>query len=267
MYKPIFTLIGNKYKMIPYIIDDMKYIPTDYIQYVELFGGTLSLLNNINIINKSIIVNDFNPRHSEFYKLVKNDINYVLNEVNYWSSIYIKSKNKDKIMSIMNDELLKGNVAILPLLTRLSVYSSINRKNISFRKNYKLSVNTILNIEKSIINLHNTFKLNNTKIYNYDMTNKKHVKNILKHIKPKAFVFLDPPYIQSKSNKDYGNIYKDSYDGFTQLLIELHKNGTYFMLTNIYNKNSIKIYKNLPFKIYIKKINISTYSEIIVTNY
>lgn len=269
MYKPIFTLIGNKYKMVKIIKDNMEYLPTDYTQYVELFGGSLSLLNNLDITNKEIIVNDFNIRHYKLYKLIKNDINYVLYEVYYWATKYIKSRNKEKIMKEIYKELIEGNVSVIPILTRLTVYSSINRENISFRKDYKLSNTTLLNIEDSIINLHNQFKYNKTKIFNYNMTNYNDVKKVLKNIKPKAFVFLDPPYIESNANRDYGEKYNDAYSGYIQLLIELHKKGAYFMLTNIYTEKSIKIYKALPFKVYIQKIQVpsSKYSEIIVTNY
>lgn len=266
IYKPVFTLAGNKSKMVDVLKEEITYLPKPFTQYVELFGGTLSLLNNINLNHKPVIVNDYNPQHYQFYLLVKNDLQYVLDSIDEWVK-KINKKNNKTAFKQMHKAYLNGDVSVLPIFSRLTFFSTINNKNPTQRTNYTISSTLKQNIIDSIVHLHHQLTEGRAKIYNLDLMNHENIRKIVKNIKPGAFVFLDPPYVESSTNSVYGSKFRHANEGFIDLIYAIHNKGAFFMLTNLLNKTSKQIYTSLNIPVNIKTIQFSKYKELVVTNF
>ena len=279
MHTTIFTLAGNKSRLAKKI---NKYIPSQYSQYVELFGGTLSMLIEQDKLNDKlkygIIVNDFNKNYYKLYKIIKSDkgIKDLIKTLDKWY-YYLKSHkwSKSSMVKLYKDfKNIKNNknYYLLPLLTRMIYFGlyMVTTENIVWRTNYSLSLNTYNKIKETLYNLHYKLKINNAKIYNNDLTT--NFNNILSNIKKSAFVFIDPPYIDvsSTNNLIYGQGKKIKIYSWLKLLIKLENKKAKFMLTDKYTSNSFKEYKKLkPYlhTLVIKKIKGTKYDEIVVMNY
>lgn len=275
MNTTIFNLAGNKSKLFHRL---QKYFPTNYDQYVELFGGTLSILQNVNFDDiplDSIIVNDYNQNFYKLYMMIKkkSGVNFICKSIRKWYN-YLKSHQfKHLYLEKFYKKYKAGHVEFLPILTRLLYYGITESKtgHLVWHTKITLTHNTVEKICNSIQQLHEKLNYTKSKIYNIDLT--KDQSTILNNIKRNAFVFIDPPYLglTNNNNKVYGEDGHDNgvYD-WRNMLIKLHRKNIKFMLTDKYTSKTLQHYNKIKKDIRtlkIKKIKGRVYDEIMLINY
>jgi len=276
--KAIFNLAGNKSLLAAKL---EKYMPSYYTQYVELFGGTLSMLNYQPLYKYkyNILINDFNEDYTNLYKIIKSKTKYLnmIYILDKWYTVLEKNKWSKSSLIKMYKYYQKNNIIeLLPILTRVIYFGLLDKRKDANKvvwrlpHNVKISLKTFIKIKESLYNLHLKLKYNNAKIFNTDLTSQS--QNILKHIHKDAFVFLDPPYIsyENANNQIYGKGKKIKVYSWLNMLVDIDKKEAKFMLTDVYNKKSLAEYKKLKPLIKhlnIKKIKGAKYDEIVVMNY
>lgn len=242
---------GNKSKQLKHIL---PLIPAQFNTYIEPFLGTGALfLSLIEDLKNGWIINDLNNDIIDIWKLVRDNPEHLLKEIN---------KFKKKILPLTNEERLKlckhktallksidnknTKTALYLILVYCSFQGSLQRSNkTSFDGLYSQLYNksTIhLFTEDYYQKIQSLSKLLlKGKIYSKD-----YIK-ILEKSKRGDFVFIDPPYIEDKTYTfDYTSKKKNVFDAdilFVELK-KLDKKGVKWMMTQIDNEYIQQLSKN-----------------------
>ena len=254
--------------------------------YIEPFLGSgvvlINLINNINEFNfVEIYVNDINSNIINFYKLLKDDYEYVekqikkiINKYNRFSeeklkekffyNIRVKYNNKDqndRIKSIYFYFLMKAG------------YNGVYRENKKGEFNVPFGRKEKINFDSKGLKFI-AEKLKKVKFFNYDYIE---FFNMLKKIDvlDDAFIYFDPPYIPeekviNKKQELYTNKTFD-HNEFVNFIKQI--NTSKILISMSESKKADKIYKD--FKKYkvdeiIRTINpqkIIKSTEILYSNY
>lgn len=222
----LFSYVGSKLKYKSHfdsLLADLE--KKEYKVYIEAFAGSLaSLSHNLMHVNaETIVINDFNPKIINLYTQIKNNPEEVFekylileNEFNRVVPAEINEKYKSKTVAkedriymqevkkyyyeareVYNNIEFDANHAALLIFVMQHCY----RGNYSENKKGKLSTSFNWNAKKiktdkiktSIMNLHNFFTTNNVifeSLEVFDLVNKYNESD--------TFIYLDPPYSDSK---------------------------------------------------------------------
>lgn len=264
---------GNKTNFLKYIIPK---IPEFSGTYIEPFLGTGAVY--LHLLPKKAILNDLNKDIIGIWKLVREDPEYLLKEIDAFKKTFLPLSNEEKLKKCRkvaaNISNLKGNkrYALYLLLVYCSfngviefknkhviyglsphIYSSEESSHV-FTEKYKEKIRQIPDILKNI------------KIYSKDYS------QVIAKAKRGDFVFLDPPYVEEKKyqfqyNKnegDFSNIkLKEALDILTSRKVK-------WMMTQIDTKEIRELFKKYNFFEYINSngfVNRIKKKELIITNY
>ena len=249
--EPPFKWIGGKRRFIKEIT---KLMPNNYTIFYELFFGAGAL--SFSLQPKNLIINDFNPELINFYQVVKNNVDDLIDILKTYSiskeffySLRNLDRDKEQFDKLTNIERA-ARIFYLIIYNFNSSLESNLKGQISISPSPKCLKNIKLeNQFKKIQNISDYLKLNNVTILNKDCN------DILKNITDKnCFIYLDPPYylINKKSrngkNAYYGNIFdesdqiklKESCDSLTKRGIKfLQSNSNCEFIKELYKDYSI----------------------------
>ncbi len=232
--KPLVKYRGGKSREIPHLI---KHIPKYKGKYIEPFFGGGALFFHLE--PKKAIINDINSKLISFYLGVKDDFEYLKDELSEIEKIYtlnrkkfedLKRKTPNKRVNDENESLYyeiremfneltkkKHSEALLYFFINKTAYSGMIRYNA--KNEFNVPYGWYKNFNTSLVTVAHNKLLTNTEIYNLDYA------KIFAMAEEDDFMFLDPPYDCVFS--DYGNIeHKDGFneknheflsDGFRQL--------------------------------------------------
>lgn len=272
MTKTFIRRPGNKSKYLKHII---PLIPKFTGSYIEPFVGTGAVY--LELLPKKAILNDLNTDIINIWKLVKQDPEYMIIEID---------KFKKKFLNLSNEEKLKYCKFITSQLNGTNTFTNKKRTimyllmiycsfNASIEDRFS-SLLTILaqknqchifseNYKNKLIKLHTILK--NVKLYNHDYL------DIIKKANVNDFIFLDPPYIEDKNyDFEYNKNTKFDIIKLKNNLDILTKRKIKWMMTQIDTKQVRDLFKDYKFKKYINNSNISCNNtqdknEVIIYNY
>lgn len=238
--KPFFGRLGNKTKLVKYII---PLIPK-HITYVEPFVGSAVILLNKEE-SKIEIINDLDTLITDGFKL--------LQTANPNACDYTLLSNIDDIRDFVSREQLTNENKLLKQLYMLNnTYCSCGTGKIYQKWNGKRKIANVSKYKQ---------RLTNVKIYNEDY---KTIINMFDNAT--TFFFLDPPY---QTNQ----IYKHNTFDYIKLLEIVKSIKGKFLLTlndSEYIRNLFKDFKMIELtkeKTNSKDIGGKTRTELIIMNY
>lgn len=267
---------GNKSKHLKHIL---PLIPKNYNTYIEPFVGTGALF--LELEPKKWIINDMNKDIISIWNLVKTDPEYLLDEIQKFSKMFLPLNNEEKlklckeIVSRMDTYKSKKRTVMYLLMIYCSfrgvleyrntfhiesLYGDIFRKNQChvFTEKYKDKINRVHSL------------IQQGQILNKDY------KHALSKARKGDFVFLDPPYIEEKTyNFQYNKreVLDNSFSKELKIeLLKLDKKEIKWMMTQIDTPNIRKLFNSYNVHEYINSqsfgnCNGSGKKELIITNY
>lgn len=245
----LFSYVGSKLKYKNHfdsLLADLD--KKEYKVYIEAFAGSLaSLSHNLMHVNaETIVINDFNPKIINLYTQIKNNPEEVFekylileNEFNrivpneiyeQYKSKTVAKKDREYMIEarrfyfeareVYNNLELDSNHAALLIFVMKHCFRG------NYGENKKGKLNTSFNwnanriktekVKTSIMNLHNFFTTNNVIFENlevFDLINKYNESD--------TFIYLDPPYSNSKIQYQNRNREKEVKE-LTFNEVELH---------------------------------------------
>ena len=272
--KPFVKWAGGKRQ----IIDKLKeYVPDEYNTYYEPFIGGGALLFELS--PKNAVINDSNEELMNVYRCLCDEEKFkkMCNLLNHYEAehseeFYYEIRNKDKnknAYSRLSDYTKAARTIYLNKACFNGLYR-VNKKNefnVPFGK--KTKINTYEG--SNLITVSNYLTMNNIKILSIDF------EEAVKDVKPKDFIYFDPPYDSDTST--FNSYTEEGFDRNEQIRLakvfkELDKKGAYVMLSN-HNTSLINdLYKDYNIHLIEAKRNINAngkkrgkVEEVIITNY
>ena len=272
--KPFVKWAGGKRQ----IIDKLKeYVPDEYNTYYEPFIGGGALLFELS--PKNAVINDSNEELMNVYRCLCDEEKFkkMCNLLNHYEAehseeFYYEIRNKDKnknAYSRLSDYTKAARTIYLNKACFNGLYR-VNKKNefnVPFGK--KTKINTYEG--SNLITVSNYLTMNNIKILSIDF------EEAVKNVKPKDFIYFDPPYDSDTST--FNSYTEEGFDRNEQIRLakvfkELDKKGAYVMLSN-HNTSLINdLYKDYNIHLIEAKRNINAngkkrgkVEEVIITNY
>ena len=272
--KPFVKWAGGKRQ----IIDKLKeYVPDEYNTYYEPFIGGGALLFELS--PKNAVINDSNEELMNVYRCLCDEEKFkkMCNLLNHYEAehseeFYYEIRNKDKnknAYSRLSDYTKAARTIYLNKACFNGLYR-VNKKNefnVPFGK--KTKINTYEG--SNLITVSNYLTMNNIKILSIDF------EEAVKDVKPKDFIYFDPPYDSDTST--FNSYTEEGFDRNEQIRLakvfkELDKKGAYVMLSN-HNTSLINdLYKDYNIHLIEAKRNINAngkkrgkVEELIITNY
>jgi DNA adenine methylase len=266
--KPFISYIGSKQKIMKQI---EPYLPKEINNYYEPFvgGGSMFLYVNQNYDIKKNFINDFDYNLINTYKVIKNDINNLMDCLDMLNKFSSK-KDFDKLVNIYNYENINN-------ILKSAIYIFMNKRayngNLHYRKDKTINpYYSSQHIKRYLFNKDNleniSLLLNKTIIKNKDFI------SFINEQKPKKgdFVFFDPPYLVDNVKQYYENTFLlDDYKILKQKCDQLNNENVKFMLTLNKHSSLVKMFEKYNIKTFKKFSSISKGEgyeyEMIITNY
>ena len=272
--KPFVKWAGGKRQ----IIDKLKkHLPEKFDTYYEPFVGGGALLFELS--PKKAVINDSNAELINVYRCLCDEEKFkkMCNLLNHYEAehseeFYYEIRNKDKnknAYSRLSDYTKAARTIYLNKACFNGLYR-VNKKNefnVPFGK--KTKINTYEG--SNLITISNYLTMNNIKILSIDF------EEAVKDVKPKDFIYFDPPYDSDTST--FNSYTEEGFDRNEQIRLakvfkELDKKGAYVMLSN-HNTSLINdLYKDYNIHLIEAKRNINAngkkrgkVEEVIITNY
>ncbi|MFX0133132.1 MAG: DNA adenine methylase [Candidatus Hodarchaeota archaeon] len=232
LYSPL-RYPGGKSKVVNKIL---KYLPNEFKEYREPFvgGGSVFLKIIQRYNNKVIKINDLNEDLYCFWKELKNDPVKLYEEIKYLKhtytsgySLYQHCKNN----MIDNDFKKAVRYYILNRITFSGTVDSGGYSENSYK--YRFTDN-IINRIKSFINI----------LEKVDITCTDY-KEVIKQNGKDVIIYLDPPYINNKYSKLYGDKgHLHKYFNHEEFIREIKNNEHKWILTIDNNQIVINAFKD-----------------------
>ena len=263
---------GNKTRHLKHII---PLIPKFSGTYIEPFLGTGAVY--LHLLPPKAILNDLNKDIIDIWKLVKSDPEYIIKEIDKFKQVFLPMNNTNKLIFckdiLKKMDTYKGKRRTIMYL--LMIYCSfkgtvyltnrfyISSLNLHIYKNESCHIFTE-KYKSKMIELQKILK--NTRLESIDY------KKIIQKAKKGDFVFLDPPYEESK--KYSFNYNKNENFDNLELKLELDKLtkiGVKWMMTQIDTKQVRHLFKEYKFYQYTNNANFNNSDtkkkEVIIINY
>ena len=190
-----FVRLGNKLKIVKTL---EMYMPEDFTTYIEPFVGSGSLILNLPLENKKVIINDIDKQLIDAYKYVKkvkvNKKNFLYMDKNLY-------KDVDEYLDVLNeinDSLLSKKKLTLKESFIKEMLNALTFGSKGQGKLYNKKINLMNRFDKRIPTLKDTLE-------DVIIENKDYRKIIKKYDSKKSFFFLDPPYQNSKQLYKHGD--------------------------------------------------------------
>lgn len=240
LIQPFLKWAGGKRQLLPII---RKYYPNDYNRYFEPFVGAGAVFMDLQ--RNDIVINDLNEELINTYRVVKDDVNTLIDLL----QIHAKNNNKDYYYKVrMYDR--DGTIENMSSTARAARFIYLNKTcfNGLYRVNSKGQFNVPFGnyknpniVNESVLREVSTYFNNNkVKILNTDY------KASLKDAKKGDFIYLDPPYAPIDKKQSFVSYTSSGFNLDDQrelrdVFVELHNKGCYVMLSN----SSVPVIKDL----------------------
>jgi len=239
LIKPPVKWIGGKRQLLPELV---KLLPKKYNKYIEPFFGGGALFFYLQ--PEYAIINDSNWELINFYQIVKNNPNDLIDDLKYHqntSDYFYAIRNVDRTSGY-------GKISNLKKASRF-IYLNKTCYNGLFRVNKKNQFNAPFGRYKNptYLDVENLIKCSNvlqhTTILNNDFT-------IIKdYIQKNDFVYFDPPYHPVSKTSNFTSYTKDSFGEKQQIELKylcdyIDNVGAYFLLSNSYSEFILNLYKD-----------------------
>ena len=278
--RPFLKWAGGKRQLLPEL---KKYQPTGFLKnqktYYEPFVGAGAFLFELQ--PKNAVINDLNKELINCYKVVKNSLNELIeelrkyqdknNEYDYYNTRYLDRKTKTyKALSSIEKaaRIIYLNKTCYNGLFRVNSQGQFNVPYGKY-KNPKILDETVLRDVSKYL------KENQIKISNVDF------ERAVKDAKKGDFIYFDPPYdpvsdTASFTGYDSNGFNKDEQKRLKEVFDELHEKGCLIMLSNSktnfimdlyeddrYNIKTVKATRNINSKAFKR----GKVDEVLVRNY
>lgn len=246
--KPFTKWVGGKRQLLP---DLMELIPTDFNYYFEPFVGGGALFFELQ--PKHAVINDNNKELILAYKIIKDDVEALISELekhkkNNSKDYYLdlRSVDRDGRIDLMNDVERAARILYMLRVNFNGLYrvNSNNQFNVPYGK-YKnpkiLDKDNLREISKYLNN-------NNISILNGDF------EDAIKDAKKGDLVYFDPPYVPLSPTENFTGYTADGF-GYTEqvrlrdVFVELDKRGVYVIISNSSADLVYELYKPVAKKI------------------
>lgn len=246
--KPFTKWVGGKRQLLP---DLMELIPTDFNYYFEPFVGGGALFFELQ--PKHAVINDNNKELILAYKIIKDDVEALISELekhkkNNSKDYYLdlRSVDRDGRIDSMNDVERAARILYMLRVNFNGLYrvNSNNQFNVPYGK-YKnpkiLDKDNLREISKYLNN-------NNISILNGDF------EDAIKDAKKGDLVYFDPPYVPLSPTENFTGYTADGF-GYTEqvrlrdVFVELDKRGVYVIISNSSADLVYELYKPVAKKI------------------
>lgn len=271
--KPFTKWVGGKRQLLNEI---ENLLPPSFDTYYEPFVGGGALLFHLQ--PKNAVINDMNTDLILSYKAIKNDLDNLVNELEYHKNqnskeyyLDLRSYDRDeRIYSLSNTQ--KAARIMYMLRVCFNGMYRVNSKN-QFNVPYGKYKNPKIVDERLLKNISEYLNDSNILILNEDF------EDVVKNCKSGDFVYFDPPYIPINETSSFTSYTNEgfSYDDQIRLrnvFSELSRKGVYCMLSNSYSPLTLELYKEFNIHEVKAKRNINSVaskrgeiSEVIITNY
>jgi DNA adenine methylase len=244
---PILKWAGGKKRLTKEII---SLLPSDYKKrrYHEPFFGGGALFFKIK--PNSGTINDINKRLMNFYKVVRDDPEGLIEKASqyvYDKETYYRLRDRFKQFSLSDLE-----DACLLLYLNKTAYNGLYRVNSNgdFNVPFGRYVNPTI-VPKSLIREASEI-LKKMDVFCTDFS------YVTKYANEGDVCYLDPPYQPISSTANFTSYSSDGFDFSDQIrlrdvCIELHEKGVYFVLSNSYVEEIIGLYEEI--KLFRLQIN------------
>ena len=272
--KPFVKWAGGKRQ----IIEKLKnYVPDEFNTYYEPFIGGGALLFELS--PKNAVINDSNEELMNVYRCLCDEEKFkkMCNLLNHYEAehseeFYYEIRNKDKNRKAY-DRLSDYTKAARTIYLNKACFNGLYRVNKKNEFNVPFGKKTKVNTYEgsNLITVSNYLTMNNIKILSIDF------EEAVKDVKPKDFIYFDPPYDSDTST--FNSYTEEGFDRNEQIRLakvfkELDKKGAYVMLSN-HNTSLINdLYKDYNIHLIEAKRNINAngkkrgkVEEVIITNY
>jgi DNA adenine methylase len=247
--KPFLKWAGGKTQLLPHI---MKFVPTNFNQYIEPFIGGGAVYFNLN--HSYSIISDLNEELIITYKQVKENVQEVidiLQKYNNTEECYYQTR------ALNTNKLSDAERAARLIYLNKTCFNGLFRVNKQglFNVPYGKRSGAFLNKE-NLVGASNF--LQKTEIYHSD-----YKKILLKFAQKGDFVFLDPPYQPVGKFSDFKRYTKEFFYENDQIELAAHfkelvNRGCYVILTNSNHPFILDLYKDFQIEIIETKRLISS---------
>ena len=232
--KPIFKWMGGKSRLLTTL---HKYMPANYNNFYEPFIGAGSLFFSLE--NKNSYIADNNEELIITYRVIRDNLEALIKDLKehkatekYYNAIRALDRDAEKYNQLSD---LKKASRFLYL--RKCSFNGLYRLNKKGQFNISFNKSTTIHFDLEALKVASK-KLQSVEIAHDDFF------SIAKKVKAGDFVYIDSPYWEQSSNytKD-GFTLKDHYR-VKELCKIIDEAGAYFMLSNSYNDDTKKLYKD-----------------------
>lgn len=212
--KPFTKWVGGKRQLLPEI---SKLIPNKFNCYFEPFVGGGALLFELS--PKKAVINDNNSELILAYKVIKDDVESLILELNKHKAnnskeyyLDLRSADRDGRIDTMNDVERAARILYMLRVNYNGLYR-VNSKN-QFNVPYGKYKNPKILDEENLRNISNYFNTNDVLILNDTF------ENAVKTAKKGDLVYFDPPYVPLSITESFtgytaaGFGYKEQIDDF-----------------------------------------------------
>ena len=272
MAQPFLKWVGGKRQLINEL---KKHLPNDYNRYFEPFIGGGALFFSLEPENA--FISDLNCELINTYKVVKDNVEDLIKELLKYKNekeFYYKIRELDRDLSGYN-KLSPIQKAARFIYLNKTCYNGLYRVNkngqfnVPFGKYKNPKICDIENLKKCSQILKNN--IIDIKCGDFSI--------ILDYVRPKDFVYFDPPYVPLNNTSNFTSYTSDGFGAETQCKLEqvckeLTNEGVFWMLSNSYTEFILELYKNYNIHIVHAKRSINCrgnsrgkIKEVIITNY
>jgi modification methylase llaDCHIA len=240
--KPFTKWVGGKRQLLPEI---SKLIPNKFNCYFEPFVGGGALLFELS--PKKAVINDNNSELILAYKVIKDDVESLILELNKHKAnnskeyyLDLRSADRDGRIDTMNDVERAARILYMLRVNYNGLYR-VNSKN-QFNVPYGKYKNPKILDEENLRNISNYFNTNDVLILNDTF------ENAVKTAKKGDLVYFDPPYVPLSITESFtgytaaGFGYKEQIK-LRDTFVELDQKGVFVVLSNSSAQLVYELYK------------------------
>lgn len=241
---PIVKWVGGKRQLMPEI---KKYIPepNDISTYYEPFMGGGAVLFDLQ--PKKAVVNDINSELINLYKVVKEDVESLIEELGSYKneeSFYYKIRKLDRKLEIYEKLTDVQRAARIHYLNK-TCYNGLYRVNQAGEFNTPFGKYKNPNIQNADT-LRAVSKYFNKADIRFLSTD---FEEAIKHCRREGFVYFDPPYDPVSDSANFTGYAKGGFDRKEQIRLKklcdkLDDRGVRFLLSNAYTDFIIDLYSD-----------------------
>ena len=250
--KPFLKWAGGKTQLLDKINEELPKDIDKYKRYVEPFVGAgavfFNLINNDRF--EEYIINDINYKLINLYKIIRDNVDEFIIEINMLKEEYLKSNTEEKaemfleIRSKFNTEKNDNmKLAVYFLFLNKTCFNGLYRENSKGQFNVPwgkyenpsfFDESQIREISR-LLNLKNDKNENRVKILNCSF------EELDEYIDSNTFVYMDPPY-RPVTKGGFNSYVKSSFNDDSQIKLSefyrcIHLKGAKLMLSNSDPKN------------------------------